>query len=314
MNELIKWTYQQGLSYDLYSWINTAGGIVAFLYCLFHGKKFGIKIWKMAIILVVVFFWQIGIQSVIWPVLQYVRDTHFLGINTATNSIVRTFIFVPIIALPLAKIFKYKFGHICDAIVMLPLLKSAIAQIACIFPGCCRGYEFFLGIYNIKTQSYHFPTPLLETLLTLIIFAYLVSRTINKKFVSDGTLYPLMMVLYGMMRFVCEMLRDNEKIFLGINAIGLHAIFICLVGLIALHLIKKKRAKEAALLLAVEAMADTVKEVEHTENETATSDTKPSAAHIEQNASKKNKKRKNQNKRKTKIKKKKKKKKKKKQT
>lgn len=309
MKELIESAYQQGLSYDLYSWINTAGGGIAFIYSLIHGKKLGINIWKMLIILVAVFFWQTGIQSAIWPILQHIRDTHFLGIDTAVNSIVRTFIFVPIIALPLAKIFKYKFGHICDAIVMLPLLKSAIAQIACIFPGCCRGYECFLGIYNIKTQSYHFPTPILETILTLIIFAYLVHRTIKKKFVPDGTLYPLMMVLYGIMRFICEMLRDNEKIFIGINAIGLHALFMCIVGLIALYLIKKKKAKEAALALAAEVTTETVADAENVENEAPASNIEIVTAPVEENAHKKIKKHKKTNKRKTKVKKKKKKKK-----
>lgn len=306
MKELIESVYQQGLSYDLYSWINTAGAVIAVAYSLFHGKKLEIKLWKMVIILAVVFYWQMGIQSVILPVLQYIRYTHFLGINTAVNSIVRTFVLLPIIALPLAKIFKYKFGHICDAIVMFPLLRSAIAQIACIFPGCCAGYEWEYGIYNVKTGNYHFPTPILETILTLIIFAYLVYRIHKRKYVSDGTLYPLMMILYGIMRFVCEMLRDNEKIVLGQSAMGIHAIFMCLVGLVALYLIKNKRAKEVALALEVGEITEEDNSEQLDNKVSVVEDAVPA---VKQSATKKNKKQKVTNKRKTKIKKKKKKKK-----
>ena len=309
MNELIQFVAEQRQSTTYYNMIGTVGLVIALLYSLFHATKFKIKLWKAFIIIAVVCFGQMGLQSIILPILQYIRYTHFLGINTAVNSIVRTFVFLPIIALPLAKIFKYKFGRVCDAIVMFPLLRSAIAQIACIFPGCCAGYEWEYGIYNIKTEHYHFPTPILETILTLIIFAYLVYRTHKKKYVSDGTLYPLMMVLYGIMRFICEMLRDNEKIFIGINALGLHAIFMCLVGLIVLYLIKKKKVKAQALEFAVAATAETVADEEQTKKESAPSDVQSVPIVVKQKTPKKSKKRKNANKRKTKIKKKKKKKK-----
>jgi prolipoprotein diacylglyceryltransferase len=41
-----------------------------------------------------------------------------------------------------------------------------------------------------------------------------------------------MMILYGIMRFACEILRDNEKILFGISAVAIHAILIFAVGII----------------------------------------------------------------------------------
>lgn len=265
MKELIESAYQQGLTHNLYSWINGAGVLIGLAYSLFHGKKLGIKLWKMIIILAIAFGWQVGLQSAFWPILQQIRETHFLGIQTAVNSIVRTFALVPIIAFPLAKIFKYKVGHVCDAIVMLPLLISAIAQLACVFTGCCRGYECAWGIYNVQTNQYHFPTPILETILTLMIFAFLVYCTVKSKFVSEGKLYPTMMIMYGPMRFVCEMLRDNEKIFLGMSAVGVHALIIYLVGSIWIYLIYRKENKLKKQLKAIPEETTEEKKEENTE-------------------------------------------------
>ena len=253
MNELIQSVAQQGLSMTYYGWICDAGLILSIIYSLYHGKRYGINLWKMVIIIAGAYVGRVALQSGMWEILEIIEEAHFLGIQSVTNSIVRTFIFIPLIMWPFAKIFKYKWGHVCDSIVMFPLLTSAIAQIACLFTGCCKGYEVGWGIYNIRTEGYHFPTPIIETVLTLIIFSYLVYRTHKRKYVSDGKLYPLMMVMYGIMRFICEMLRDNEKIFLGQSGVGIHAIILFVVGFICLYWIKKrdeKKAKEEALAAA----------------------------------------------------------------
>ena len=243
MNELIKSVAAEWQSMTYYGAICNAGLYIALAYSLFHATKLKIKFWKVIIIVALTYGWQVGLQSAFWPVLQYIRDTHFLGINSAVNSIVRTFVFVPIIAFPLAKIFKYKFGHVCDAIVMLPLLRSAIAQIACLFPGCCRGYKCDWGVYNVQTGQYHFPVQILETVLTLIIFAVLVYYVVKNKFVSDGKLYPMMLMLYGPMRYICELLRDNEKIFLGMSAVGIHALIVCITGLVWICILNRRYRK-----------------------------------------------------------------------
>ena len=267
MKELIQSVADQGLSMTYYGWICDAGLILSIIYSLYHGKRYGINLWKMVIIVAGAYLGRITLQNGIWAVLQYIRDNNIFGIQTAVNSIVRIFILIPLIMWPFAKIFKYKWGHICDSIAMFLLITSAIAQLGCIFPGCCHGYKFDGGIYNVLTKSYHFPTPIIETVLTLIIIAYLICRTHKRKFVSDGTLYPLMMVLYGIMRCICEMLRDNEKLILGQSAIGIHAIVLFVVGLICLHLIKKRdemKAKEETLAAIASETAEETTEEETT--------------------------------------------------
>lgn len=232
MNEMIRYVANHGLEDVLYIWINNIGLIVAIIYSLWHGKKMGVPLWKMAIIVAGVYGGIGLVGDGIWVVVQHVRDVGLFGIETATNSIVRLFVFFPLIAVVLALILRLKWNLVCDSIVMYPLIRSCIGQLACVFPGCCRGLQWQGGIYNIKTGFYHFPTAIFETVLTTIILIYLVYRTKKKNYISDGSIYPLMMILYGGMRFYCEFLRENEKIILGCSTLAIHALFMCIVGVV----------------------------------------------------------------------------------
>ena len=241
MNELIQNVAYQGLMSNLYGGVNTAAMVIAALYSLLHGKKIGVPLWKMFVLLLVVHFGMGAILGAFWDVLLQMKEAHVLGITVVVDSIVRVFVFVPLIVFPFAWILRLKWSHACDAIVMFPLLRSALAQLACLFPGCCRGYEWEWGIYNVKTHAYHFPTQIVETVLTLAAFAYLLHLAKKKEYVSDGTLYPMMMILYGIQRFACEMLRDNEKLFLGFSGVAFHAVLMYAVGMVVMLLIVKKQ-------------------------------------------------------------------------
>ena len=52
-----------------------------------------------------------------------------------------------------------------------------------------------------------------------------------------------MMITYGPVRYVCELLRDNEKIFPSLSAVGVHAVIITVVGLAWLYILYKKENK-----------------------------------------------------------------------
>ena len=226
MNALIQQVAGQGRSQEIYDLINTAALIIALGYSLWHGKKLGVPLWKMIIILAAVYLGMGYTQSAIWEVLLYISNNKILGIDTAVNSIVRVFIFVPLIGFVFAKILRLKARLVWDATAMFPLLRSAFAQIACIFTGCCAGYPWQWGIYNKRTGQNHFPVPLLETALTLAIFFWLLHRVRKNGWKSDGTLFPRMLFWYGIMRFLCEALRGNEKLLLLCSAIGIHALLL----------------------------------------------------------------------------------------
>lgn len=245
MNALIRQIAENGQAGLLYTWVNNAALFIALCYSFWHGKKLGIPFWKDFIILAGAYLGMCVIQIPIQKMLDFFVSTNFLGIENVIGSIVRTFVFFPLFALPIAAALRLKWSLVCDAIAFFPLLKSAFGQLACIFPGCCRGYESVFGIYNPRTGLYHFPMQILETILTLLIFIYLIKQMKDRKYVSNGMLYPEMMTLYGMMRFVCEWLRDNEKLISGCSGISFHAALIFVIGFSVVLYNERKNKKKS---------------------------------------------------------------------
>lgn len=230
MNALIQEIASQGRAQEIYGLVNDAALIIAVLYSFWHGKKLGVPLWKMFLILLALYFGMGYAQGAIWELLLYIRNNEMFGIQTAVNSIVRVFILVPLIGFVFAKILRLKARLVWDATAMFPLLRSAFAQIACIFTGCCAGQPVGWGLYNKGTGLYHFPVQLLETVLTLIVFIWLMCRLKKHKFQSDGLYMPYMFIGYGIQRFICEALRDNEKLLPLCSAVGIHALLLCAAG------------------------------------------------------------------------------------
>lgn len=243
MNELIREIFQQGRSQEVYGLINDIALYIAIIFSFWHGKKMGVPLWKMFVILLALFFGMSYTQGAIWQLLLWISREELLGIKVVVNSIVRVFWVVPVIGALCALLLRMKVRHVWDAIVMFPLLRSAFAQIACLFNGCCAGYPCSWGIYNAQTDSYRFPVPLLETALTLGIFARLLYRLKKNGYQSDGTYFPRMLFWYGIMRFVCEALRDNEKLLPLCSGVGLHGLALSLTGILWIWADQKVRTR-----------------------------------------------------------------------
>lgn len=247
MNQWIYDVYRSGGSQAMYATLGNVGFYIALLYGLFHAWKMKIPIWKVLIIFVGLYVGRLYLLNAIFEILLQMQRNEIFGMKTVTNSVVRSFVFLPLIVHPLAVLLNLKWRKVCDAITMFPLLHVALAQIPCLFTGCCRGYVSSWGVYVAQIEAYCVPVPLIETFLSLLVFGWLVYRTVKRKFVPDGKLYPLMLVMYGAVRFLCEMLRDNEKIALGCSGVGFHAILMCIMGAVWLlieKLISKRKSEK----------------------------------------------------------------------
>ena len=167
--------------------------------------------------------------------------------NFGGNNIVRVFVYVPVAAYPIAKLLKVTWKDICAMLAVGPVAVHAVSHFGCIFAGCCMGYPSKWGIYNVQTQDIRFPSQIVEALIAWLIIAYLLVRGKKYKYVPDGLEYPIMLVLFGSTRFLCEFFRDNEKIVMGCSALAFHALFMFVVGLIAILIIKQKEKRNNLL-------------------------------------------------------------------
>ena len=102
------------------------------------------------------------------------------------------------------------FSLYCAAGVYLLL---GTAKLGCFSYGCCYGIDCDFGAVNWFTGTRTFPVQLLEAALTFCIAALLYAVSVGrlpKKRLSSGAVYPLGLVLYGVMRFFIQFLRAHE--------------------------------------------------------------------------------------------------------
>ena len=189
-----------------------------------------------------------------------------------TQNAVRVFVTFPFIIWVQAKIFNVNFRELSDRYAVGPVLTYFVGHIACMFVGCCHGFEYEEGtkLYSIAhalTGKNMLPQQLFEVLgafiTSLVIYYFFIKTKQN----AGGRLFWWMTIAYGTQRFFFEFFRDNKKLFLikemegalhhdpdihgaaywGISELALWAIGMIIVGaimLIGLHIVDNKKTKE----------------------------------------------------------------------
>lgn len=234
MKDFIIQITEMGLGQTLYDIFFALGFVSVFLFCVFYGRKIGMKVWKSVVTVLIVYP-----IAVLWMFVMCWMESGFQ--NFGGNNIVRVFVYVPLIAYPVAKLLKIEWKVICDLLAFGPLAVHGISHFGCIFAGCCAGYPFPFGIYNVWADEILFPNQPIEALAAVAIIVILLIRAKKNHYVPTAETYPLMLIMFGSSRFFFEFLRQNRKILFGCSALSFHALFMFVVGLIALYIIKKKK-------------------------------------------------------------------------
>lgn len=112
------------------------------------------------------------------------------------------------------------FSLVSDIIAPGSFLILGFSKIGCAVYGCCYGIAWEYGVPSVFENHLCFPVQLLESLLCFILFGvmyFIVTKGKHRK----GTAYPLVLILYGAVRFFVEFLRyypEAEKTyFFGIS-------------------------------------------------------------------------------------------------
>lgn len=237
MNKLIQLISEMGLGQTLYNVFFALGFVSVFLFVFFFGKKMGIKPWKLVATVFTVYP-----LAVLWMFILPWIESGFK--NFGNNNIVRVFVYVPLIAYPVAKWLKLQWKEVCSLVALGPIAVHGVSHFGCMFVGCCKGYPCSWGLYNVDYGDIRFPSQPIEAIAAWIIIIYLLIRAKKKNYVPDGLEYPIMLALFGSTRFIFEFFRDNEKIWLGCSSLAFHALFMCVVGVVAIIVIKKRKPVE----------------------------------------------------------------------
>ena len=242
ISNLIRWSVSIGINRIIYWAFMGLAFVAALIYNLVFCKRVGVSRPK-ALALTLTGF----VISYFWMCLVTWIETGFEtwgGIN-----LVRIFIWVPLLIWPFTKLFKVDWKSWCDFAGPSTLcLIQGIAHYGCLFAGCCHGYRAVHGIWNPQLDYNTFPIQIIEAVVALAIAIFLFIRLKKRNYKTDGSAYALMMILFGSTRFVLEFFRDNNKLFLGLSDLALHALFMTIVGCAVLFSIfaKEERHRKTA--------------------------------------------------------------------
>ena len=229
----------------LYYLFFALGFVSTSLFGFFYRKKIGLSI-KKALLAVVMIY----VPSVIWMFLLFWAESGFQTFGG--NNIVRVFVWVPLFALPVAKILKVDVRDMLNFIAPLPCAVHGISHYGCIFEGCCYGYPSnVFAIWNPELHEYRFAIQPIEATIAVLVIVATVLYTSQMKFSKTANAYPVMLILFGSTRFFLEFARDNEKLFWGISNLAIHAFIMFIVGIvwliIATLIQKKKMVQQPAM-------------------------------------------------------------------
>lgn len=237
MKEFLTQASQFVYSGFLYDVFFVLGFVAVFFFFLWRGKYFGVSPIRSVLLVVIVYP-----SVVLWMFVQYWLETGTFG----GNNIVRSFVYMPLFAIPAAKLLKMTWQQACDLLAPATCVVHGVSHWGCIFAGCCHGYPSFWGIYNVSTGRVCFPSQPLEALTALLIIAVILWREKKNNHQVDGLSMPIMLMLFGSTRFFWEFFRDNDKIWLSCSSLAFHALFMSFVGLIMYIVIKKHNHKQNA--------------------------------------------------------------------
>lgn len=244
MNELIVLIYDCGFSELVRLLFIASGTVMATIFCVWYGKKIGVKPFRSGLAVVCASVLILGLMKIMQNVITWMARLHIFGINTVLFSMARTFVFVPIVGVLVSKLLRIGYKKVCDLFAFSQLINCAFSSLGCTFPGCCIGFACEWGLYSPSTGEKVFPIQIVNAGIMLLIGIFLFLRAKKRGYESEGKQYPIMLVFFGSTRFVTEFFMDNEKLFYGLSAISIHAIFMCFVGVIALFILNLKSGEK----------------------------------------------------------------------
>lgn len=228
-----------GSIFDLYRGCYILGFLAIFIFNVCYAEKFKIGETKAFVLTVTSYLLIFG-----WAfVLAWVES---LFTDWGHHNAVRVYIWMPVLLFALSKIASEDWKKLCDFIAPSTCIVYGIARLGCLFPGCCYGIPCEWGIYSKEAMGMVFPVQFCEAVTALVLAGFAMYMNKKKNYVADSRTYFIMLIPYGLGRFIWEFFADNEKVFLNISSLALHALLMSVVGaamLVILKLIEKKQSK-----------------------------------------------------------------------
>ena len=194
-------------------------------------RWYGFKWWKCVIVSVAII-----VTGLIGAELWYFLENGDWGGKSFFGAVY----FAPLTFIAVAKILKMPYVYSLDLCATSGCLALAVLKVQCLIDGCCAGV--ILG--QIEDNIYvRFPSQIVEFVTALILTVLLLYLSYNPKY--RGKIYPITLVLYGTLRFVLNLFRDDwdrtQSFNLPLPLGNIWALIAVIVGAVWLIALKRKR-------------------------------------------------------------------------
>lgn len=152
-------------------------------------------------------------------------------------------VFAPFVLIVAAIAYCFHVSVLLSLDVTIPpfILGRGLAITGCIFTGCCHGFPLSWGIYSSEAKTTTFPTVILDIVMSCCIAIYLAVLARKQRYSGNGRVAAMGMILFGLLRILIDILRDNQKLFAMLTAEGLFGIVYLVAGCLLLRYILHPR-------------------------------------------------------------------------
>lgn len=209
------------LTFETKMWL-FCGLLLMLFVSLFRYKKYNLNIYKLFSSSIMLF-----VSGILGLNIMFFIENGFWG----GISFYGTILIGPIILFPLLYLIKIPFFDVLSLYTPCICIMHILMKMNCYRIGCCSGNEVYNSIVPIPLQ-------VLEALAILIIMLLLLlfEKKVNKRYI-----FPVYLILYGVIRFVLNLFRDNITIFYYLPIGNIWSIVSILFGILLICYLYKKR-------------------------------------------------------------------------
>lgn len=204
--------------------ISLAVGTIAMAAVMLLPRRWqaGLPMWKTLLSAAV-----LTVLGVLGAKLMFLIESGFW----AGTSFYGAVFFPPLIMVLLALLLRVPPLALLDLCAPAECVMLAILKMQCAVNGCCVG---ILLTITADGTYIRFPSQIIELLNALVLMVMLL--WLIRKGTWQGRIYPIYMLLYGITRFILNLLRDTKPFLLGLPAGNFWSLVAIVIALIWLRL------------------------------------------------------------------------------
>lgn len=185
-------------------WLMFAVGVLSMLVIMMSRKKrFTLNNWQTVLFTLCLMVCGVSGTKILYA-LESIPDILSGEYQPGGMSLFGAVFLIPI-AMPLIrKLFSMRTAQTRDACAPCLAAMVAMLRFGCFFAGCCGGIEACVG-----GICFRWPTQLIDGTVNMVLVITLLHLENDGRFA--GYLYPVFMLVYSVMRFFIEFLRDTAK-------------------------------------------------------------------------------------------------------